>query len=171
MILDERTEFCDATSVVLTAGSAWQNIGDVVDRQAVTGAGAAAPGNVTVDLGAGQPIYLVIAFTTSVIGSTDATGTFALRLVSDTSDNPPHVSSATVHWTGVTYSTNTSAVAALTAGVRYVAIALPSGDYERYLGIQCQVTTRNTTAGAIDAFLTLDYNRVKHYVNAIDATT
>lgn len=170
MILDERTEFCDATSVVLTAGSAWQNIGDVVDRQAVTGAGAAAPGNVTVDLGAGQPIYLVIAVTTGVIAA--GAGTIDFRLVSDTSDNPPHVSTSTVHWTSSSYVTSSASPSAnLPAGTRVVAVALPSGDYERYLGIQCRVQTQNTSAGAIDAFLTLDYNRVKHYVNAIDATT
>jgi hypothetical protein len=146
MILDERTEFCDATSVALTAGSAWQNIGDVV------------PLTVARNLGVGKPVYLVIRIATSVIGATDATGTFALRLVSDTSDNPPHVSTSTVHWTSATVNTNTTAVAALTAGVRVVCISLPEGSYETYLGIQCQVTTRNTTAGAIDAFLTLDPN-------------
>lgn len=155
MILDERTEFCDATSVILTAGSAWQNIGDVI------------PTTKARNLGVGMPIYLIIRIATSVIGTTDATGTFALRLVSDTSDNPPNVSTATVHWTSATVSTNTTAVAGLTAGVRFVCIALPDGDYETNLGIQALVTTRSTTAGAIDAFLTLDPNQWKAYADAL----
>jgi hypothetical protein len=156
MILDERTEFCDATSVALTAGAAWQNIGDVIPLTKIR------------NIAVGMPIYLVIGITTSIIGSTDATGTFALRLVSDTSDNPPHVSTSTVHWTGQYVSTNTTAVAGLTAGVRYACIALPEiSDYETYLGIQANVATRSTTAGAINAFLTLDPNQWKAYADAL----
>lgn len=155
MILDERTEFCDATSVALTAGSAWQNIGDVI------------PLTKARNLGVGMPIYLVIRIATSIIGTTDATGTFALRLVSDTSDNPPHVSTSTVHWTSATFNTNTTAVAGLTANDRFVCIPLPDGNYETYLGIQALVTTRSTTAGAIDAGLTLDPNQWKAYADAL----
>jgi hypothetical protein len=169
MILDSRSEFCNATSVVLTQGASWQNIGDVYDRQAVSGF-SAAPGNVTVDLGKGQPIYLVIRVTTGVIAA--GNGSIAFRLVSDTSDNPPNASSATIHWTSASYSTTTANPSAtLPAGTLVVAMALPMSSYERYLGVQALVSTQNTTAGAIDAFLTLDYSAVRHYVNAIDSTT
>ena len=41
---------------------------------------------------------------------------------------------------------------------------LPSGTYERYLGILATIATTTVTAGAISAFLTPNYAYVKHYV-------
>jgi hypothetical protein len=48
---------------------------------------------------------------------------------------------------------------------------LPVGtvsDYERYLGILCVTVTTTTTAGTINAFLTLDPGRWKSYPDAVN---
>jgi hypothetical protein len=54
MIMDERLEFADAVSVAAAAGTAL--IGDVIDL-----------GSVHRDIGAGQPVYLVITVDTEII--------------------------------------------------------------------------------------------------------
>lgn len=157
MIIDSRLELASATSVALTAGASWQNFGSQIDIAATSGltANTANSPNATIDLGQGEPLYLVIYVTTSIVCQTDNTGTIAFRLCSDDTATV-HASTSTVHWTSSTIALNTTAVAAATAGVRIACIALPSGSYERYLGMQALVSTRNTTAGAVDCFLTRD---------------
>lgn len=155
MILDKRTEFCDGVSVALTAGASWQNIGDVIDL------GAQAR-----DVGNGQPLYLVIS--TAVGINAAGAGSLAFRLVSDTDANPPSVTTSTVHAVSPTFTTSTTsggAGGALAAGRLLMVVALPWEGlaYERYLGIQALVSTQNTTAGSIDAFLTHDPQVWKAY--------
>jgi hypothetical protein len=60
MILDERNEFCDATSAVLAVGNAI--IGDVIDL-----------GTAGRDIGNGEPLYLVIQVDTAFVGATSTT--------------------------------------------------------------------------------------------------
>jgi hypothetical protein len=79
MILDERTEFCDATSAILAVGNAI--IGDVIDLKPAT----TSP-NTTVDL-EGSDMYLVIQVDTTFVG---ATSTTKFELASDsTADLAP----------------------------------------------------------------------------------
>jgi hypothetical protein len=157
MILDERLEFCDATSVALTAGAAWQNIGDVI------------PLSVARDLGNGQPIYLVITTATEIITAGSA-GTIAFRLVSDDSGTL-HVSTSSVHVVSPTYVTDDAAAnsAQLNAGGVILAVALPMADYETFLGIQVNVLTTDTVntngASTINAFLTCDVSKWAAYAD------
>ena len=130
MILDERNEFCDATSAILNIGNAI--IGDVVDL-----------GTTSRDIGEGEPLYLVIQVSTTFVG---ATSTTQFSLYSDSTANL--ATSATVHWSSAAIP-----VATLVAGYTLV-VALPPGTYERYLGLWETVATANVTAGAINAFLT-----------------
>lgn len=131
MILDERTEFCDATSAVLNIGNAI--IGDVIDL-----------GATSQDIGNGQPVYLVIQVDTTFVG-TNSTTTF--DLCSDSTANL--ATSKTTH-----VSTGAIPVASLAAGFTKI-IALPiEATYERYLGLWETVATANVTAGKINAFLT-----------------
>lgn len=131
MILDERTEFCDATSAVLNIGNAI--IGDVIDL-----------GATLQDIGNGQPVYLVIQVDTAFVG-TNSTTTF--DLCSDSTANL--ATSKTTH-----VSTGAIPVASLVAGFTKI-IALPiEATYERYLGLWETVATANVTAGKINAFLT-----------------
>lgn len=144
MIMDERTEFCDATSVAAAAGTAL--VGDVIDL-----------GTVARDIGNGQPIYLVITTATEIITG-GAAGTVKFQLVSDSTANL--ATSPTVHIDTGTFVTDDSAAnsAQLNAGGVIFCGPLPlqGNVYEQYLGILCITATTTTTAGAINAFLTLD---------------
>lgn len=138
MILDERNEFCDATSAILAVGNAL--IGDVIDLDPCT----VSP-NVTFDM-AGSDLWLVIQVDTTFVG---ATSTTKFELASDSTADL--ATSKTVH-----YATAAIPVATLVAGYVVCCVKLPSGSYERYLGIWETVATANVTAGKINAFLTAD---------------
>lgn len=135
MILDERLEFCDATSVVINVGNAI--LGDVIDL-------GAAP--TLQDIGNGEPLYLVVQVDTAIVGTTS---TWQLQLCSDSTANL--ATSKTVH-----IDTGAIAEATLVAGYTKV-YALPvEATYERYLGLWHTVAVNNLSAGKINAFLTHD---------------
>lgn len=149
MILDERTEFCDATA--LNTGAAGNYLlGDQIDLGAVPGQ----PGH-------GQPIYLVITVDTTVTSGGSATVNFSL--VSDAAAAIATDGSATVHTT-----TGALSLANLAAGKMYT-IAVPQSSvvFERYLGILQTTAVAAVTAGKINAFLTLDPINMTAYPNAV----
>lgn len=153
MILDERTEFADATALNTGAAGTY-NVGDVID----TAVGSL---NTLVNFGAGSPdIYLVITVDTAATSGGSATGQF--RLVSDAVATPD-TSTATVH-----FVTAAIPVATLTAGYQIACVCLPHGSYERYLGIQQITGTAAFTAGKINAFLTLDPSAWRPYADAVN---
>lgn len=141
MIIDDRLEFCDAVAATGTDASAI--VGDVVDT-----------GNFTKDLGAGEPLYLVIQVTTAYSGGTSVE--FQLR------------TSTLAALTGGTTTTlvSTSAIAVATAAAGYTLIyALPTGPtYQQYLGMW-KVTVGAVSAGAINAFLTTDPSKWRAYTD------
>jgi subtilisin family serine protease len=155
MILDERLEFADATSVAAAAGTAL--IGDVIDLQ------------VARDIGNGHPVYLVITTATEII-TAGAAGTLKFQLVSDAQAAIAVDGSATVHLDTGNFVTDDAAANSpqLNAGGVICCIALPLQGpvYERYLGILAITATTTTTAGAINAFLTLDPIGWKAYADA-----
>lgn len=157
MILDERTEFADAVSVAAAAGTAL--IGDVIDS------------SVARDLGNGQPVYLIITTDTEIITGGVA-GTIKFQLVSDAQAAIAVDGSATVHIDTGTFITDDAAANSpqLNAGGVIACIALPLQGpvYERYLGILCITATTTTTAGKINAFLTLDPTGWKAYADAVN---
>lgn len=135
MILDERTEFCDATSAILNIGNAI--IGNVIDL--------GTPPTLKNIVG-GQQIYLVLQVATTFVG---ASSTTTIDLLSDSA--AALTTSPTTHW-----SSGAIPVATLVEGYTLI-IPLPvEGTYERYLGLWETVAAANVTAGAINAFLTLD---------------
>lgn len=136
MILDERSEFCDATSIAASAGTAL--VGDVMDLTTAR------------DLGNGQPIYLVVQVTTAVASGGSAT--VNIQLASDAAAAIATDGSATVHW-----QTGAQAKTVFTAGKTYV-VPLPWEDpaYEQFVGVIVTTAAATTTAGAVNAFLTLD---------------
>jgi hypothetical protein len=153
MILDERNEFADAASVAAAAGTAL--IGDVIDTSTVGR-----------DLGNGQPLYLVITTATEIITGGVA-GTIKFQLVSDAQAAIAVDGTATVHIDTGTFVTDDAGAnsAQLNAGGVIACIALPlqGAVYERYLGILAVIGTTTVTAGAINAFLTLDPTGWKAY--------
>lgn len=146
MIIDERNEFADAVSVAAAAGTAL--IGDVLNS-----------GPVARDLGQGQPLYLVITVDTEIITGGLA-GTIKFQLVSDAQAAIATDGSATVHLDTGNFVTNAASANSnqLNAGSVLYAGPLPveGAVYERYLGILAVIGTTAVTAGAINAFLTLD---------------
>lgn len=148
MILDELTEFCDATALN-TGVAASYLVGDVIDLGA-TG----------LDIGNGEPVYLVIQVDTAATSGGSATGAF--HLCSDAQAAIAVDGTATYH-----FSTSAIAVATLVAGYTIAAVALPYGTYERYLGVLQTTAVAAFTAGKINAFLTKDVARWKAYADAI----
>lgn len=146
MILDERLEFADATSVAAAAGTAL--IGDVIDLGAVAR-----------DIGMGDHLWFVITVDTEII-TAGAAGTVKFQLVSDAQAAIATDGSATVHFDTGTFVTDDAAANAtqLNAGEILFAGRLPmqGNVYERYIGVLCVTGTTTTTAGKINAFLTLD---------------
>lgn len=138
MILDNFAEFGDDATLVGTAASVYV-LGDVMDL-------GSAP--TTQDIGVGEPVYIVVQISDTVLAAGGAANV-TFKVVSDsvaTLDN-----SATVHL-------NSGAIAkgTLVAGYTVFAARLPSGSYERYLGVTYTPDTNNTTAGKANAFLTHD---------------
>jgi uncharacterized membrane protein len=146
MIMDERTEFADAASVAAAAGTAL--IGDVIDL-----------GSVARDIGSGQQVFLVITVDTEIITAGNA-GTLKFQLVSDAQAAIATDGSATVHIDTGTFVTDDAAAndSQLNAGGIIFAGPIPMEGhvYERYLGILAVTATTTTTAGKINASLTLD---------------
>lgn len=141
MILDERNEFADATSVAAAAGTAL--IGDVIDL--------GTDGVNDVD-----NLYAVISVDTEIFTGGSA-GTVQFFLVSDAlaTLGSATVANCTLHAATAAFVTGgTGTQAALAAGKTLLQVALPKGTYERYLGILCTTATTTTTSGKINAFLT-----------------
>lgn len=148
MILDEKAEFCDATSLNTGAAASYL-IGDVMDL-----------GSTSRDIGTGEDLYVVIQVDTTATSGGSATGAF--HLASDAQAAIAVDGSATYH-----LSTAAIAVASLTAGTTVLAARLPSGTYERYLGILQTTAVAAFTAGKVNAFLTKDIAKHTIYPDAI----
>lgn len=157
MLLDERTEFADATTVALAAGTTV--LGDIIDLSLVS------PG----DLGIGDDIWLVIQTDTSIITGGSA-GTIQFSVVSDalTTLGGASVASCTLHAQTAALATGASATGALVAGQNILAMKLPSGGYERYLGILVTVATTTITAGKVNAFITRDLAKWTAIADAVN---
>lgn len=149
MIIDKRTQFGAALSAILNIGNAI--LGDVIDLKSPT----IAP-NTLIDLD-GADLYLVGQVDTTFVG-TGATVQF--QLASDSTADL--ATSKTVH-----YDTGAIALATLVAGYRICAIKLPSGSYERYLGLWETVAAANVTAGKVNFFLTKDPALFKPYADYV----
>jgi uncharacterized protein YaiE (UPF0345 family) len=152
MWLDERTEFADATSANTGAAGTYL-VGDVVDT------GIAGSSTVSNDLGLGESAWLVIQVDTAFTSGGSAT--VAFHLASDAGASIATDGSATYH-----FSTSAIPVATLVAGYTVAAVRLPSGTYERYLGILQTTGTAALTAGKFNAFVTNDFSRVRLYADA-----
>ncbi len=148
MILDERTEFCDATALN-TGGAGTYLLGDQIDLTLARG------------IGSGEPVWFVITVDTAATSGGSATGVFTLA--SDASASIATDGSATVH-----LATSAIAVASMTAGATLFAASLPleGNVYERYLGVLQTTAVAAFTAGKINAFLTHDVSRWKAYADA-----
>lgn len=152
MLIDERNEFCDAVAAN-TGGAGSYLLGDVIDTRPAT----ISP-NATVDLM--NDLYLVIQVATAF--TSGGAGTYGFALCSDAQAAIAVDGSQTVH-----FSTGQIALANLTAGRTIACVKLPSGSYERFLGIVQTTAVAAATGGAINAFLTNDPARWHAYADNV----
>lgn len=144
MILDERTEFCDATALN-TGAPATYVIGDQIDI------------SVSRDLGGEKAARLRIQVATAATGA-GASGQF--ELVS--ADNAALTTNPVVHFASAVIP-----VASLTAGAVVADVELPRAVYKRYVGIRQVTSGAAFTAGAVDAFLVFDSNGWRAYTDGV----
>jgi hypothetical protein len=113
------------------------------------------------DLGAGQPIYLMVIVDTKITAaSTDGKYTVALT----TADND----ALSTNPVNLIVSPEFDSSADIEAGTVLLHVALPMEGvaYKKFLGVREIVATQNTTAGKISAFLTYDPLAYKAYAQA-----
>ncbi len=146
MILDERLEIADAAAIALNATNAIAPNTDVIDLGATP---------TLRDLGAGEPIYLVIQVDTVFAGA----GNVTFDLVSDSA--AALTTSKTTHIT-----TGALAYTVYTAGKTFIYALPQEATYEQYLGLW-ETTSGNLTGGKINAFLTHDVSRWTAYNDGI----
>ncbi len=154
MILDKRSEFADAASVVQSTGTF--NLPNQIDLQTVR------------DIGNGQPIYLVVTVDTEIITGGSA-GTIQFQLVSDASASIAVDGSQSIHYASRAFVTDGTDATEMRAGRTVVCAAIPLEGlepFERYIGVQYVVAGVAVTAGAVNAFLTLDPTGWKALANA-----
>ena len=146
MILDERLEFADAAAIALNTTNAIAPNTDVINLGATP---------TLRDLGAGEPIYLVIQVDTVFAGA----GNVTFDLVSDSA--AALTTSKTTHIT-----TGALAYTVYTAGKTFIYALPQEATYEQYLGLW-ETTSGNLTGGKINAFLTKDVSRWTAYNDGI----
>jgi hypothetical protein len=163
MLMDKRLEFADNVSVAAAAGTAV--IGDVIDLDpATTGP------NTTIDLD-GSDLYLVLQTGDEEVITGGSAGTLQFFLVSDSlaTLGAGVVADCTQHFATAALVTDDSAAndSRFNAGGLIACIRLPSGAYQRYLGILATVATTTVTAGKINAFLTRDPGLWRAYADNV----
>lgn len=150
MIRDKRSMFIDNVSVAAAAGTA--AVGNVYDTA------ASSPSAVS-SIFDTDDLYLILRVRTSIITGGSA-GTVQFQFVSSAATA---LTSPNIHWQSKAFVTG--ATAAVGSGVAandvFGAFQLPKGagvipPYLRYLGILVVTATTTTTAGAVDAYMTLD---------------
>lgn len=151
MILDERTEFCDAVTGV-SAASTTTLRGDQIDLGSTVG-----------EVPQGGELCVVITIDTTFVSANDNPTRFIVA--SDAAAAIAVDGTATEH-----ARTHDFVPSTLVAGTKIV-IPLPSGApaYERYLGILQEVGAgvSGVTAGAFSAFLSLNAGQWKAYPDGL----
>lgn len=145
MILDKRTTLAD--NVALNTGAAGTyNVGDQYDTQLLAS-----------DVGEGQTLFVVIDIGTAATSGGAATGQF--QIVSDAQVPIEDDGTQTVHVVSPAI-----AVADLVANSRVLAVSLPKGTYERFIGLQQITGVAAFTGGTVKCFMTFDVNAFRAYV-------
>lgn len=132
MITDKLNTFSAGQDVTATAAST-----DVIDLGPLSG------GNTRRDIGAGEPIYLVVAMLIAAAAAGAATTTIQFQTSDDNST-----------WVTL-YELTSLPLSALTAGARPVQVAVPRG-VRRYLRMNYVIGTGPLTAGRFWAGLVKD---------------
>lgn len=111
------------------------------------------------DIGAGEPIFVNVLVATGITAA--SAGAYQVALSS--ADNDALTTNVTNHVLSASQVTGTTAIP---AGTVLLNVAVPSDLLRRYVGVREIVTTQNTTAGAITAFLSRDQAAYRNYDGA-----
>jgi hypothetical protein len=150
MIRDRQLQFSNDQAITADAIST-----NVIDLGPLGGATA----NTIRDIGAGKQLYLHILVKTAL---TDADGTPTLTVNLESDDVADLSTTPTVHWT-VAAVTEATMVAGywIAKGV-----PIPSGAYQRYLGIRYTTNSADFDGGTVDAWLSENRYDDRTYENA-----
>ncbi len=152
MILDEHTEFCDATAVTGMGGTTTL-IGDVIDLSTVAR-----------DIGQGRPLFVQFSVDTAFAGGT--TNQFILASDSQEAIRTSSTAGQEIRHAQTDIIPTATWIAGFTLG-----FALPfggvegTGTYKRFLGI-LNVDVGTQTTGNINVFLTYDPHGWRAYPDA-----
>lgn len=138
MYIDKHLEIADNVSIAATAGSAVVGVGVPHEYAGF-------------EPNSGRNLFVVITVSVPVVG---VGASVQFRIVSDAA-TPVHVSTSTQH-----AETGAIPIAALNAAGRVI-IPLPEGPaaYEGFIGLVVVTSGATTTAGSINAFITMDAER------------
>lgn len=139
MILDTQTKFSDAQALTATAIST-----NVLDTRNGTKPALADEGIM------GHDLWLIV----QAVAALTAAGAATVVVTLESSSTADLATTPTVHYTSAAIP-----VASLVAGFSLARVQLPSGDYQRYVGVRFTVATGPFTGGTISAFLTPDPQR------------
>lgn len=146
-ILDLRSTFASATSIAHAAGETI--LGNIVPMDT---AGLNLGNSMT-------PVYLVIGVTTA-LDSAGGAATVQFKLCSHSTAT---VTDGTDHITSAAFTEAQAIVGAI-----LVCQPLPQAEYAKYIGVSYTIAGEASTAGAVNAYLTVDPpNGWKAYANAI----
>ena len=146
MFIDSSLELANAETVDATADSSLRVVGGI-DLRGGGGkdGGGAITDNATIDLSAGEPIYVVIEVTTEITGT--ATSNFQLNTHTAEQSKGAVIAGTTLFKTGLSGDNQT-------VGKRWI-FTLPEGGYARYLHVGHN-GDGTAAAGAISCFITKD---------------
>lgn len=102
------------------------------------------------NIGVGEPVFLVIQVGSAGLSTAGAAGTVQFKLVSDAQAAVATDGSATEHVATKAFATGATAIP---AGTVLFCGALPSGNYESFLGLLQLTGTTALNAGKVNAFL------------------
>ena len=155
MFIDSSLEIADNTDVKLNNGVT-AKLGNEIDLRG----DKAILDNATVDLSAGEKMFLVIEVTASFVGSG---ASYKFNLTTSTE------SALTGGTTKDIWTSGNQGVAELVKGKRYIA-NLPEAEYHRFLGLRGTATGANVTTANINAFLTKDVTNWQGSATRVPAT-
>jgi hypothetical protein len=138
MFIDSSLEMADGVDFFMAQGGPTKK-GSAINIRSRIG------DNATIDLSAGEPLYVVIEITTAWVGSGAS-----VNIQLTTADNEALTTNPVNIW-----ETGSEGIADLVVGKRWI-VNMPEHDYKAWLGLRITVGSADTTAGAMNVYLAKD---------------
>ena len=143
MIMDTLLEMCDDTAANTGAAGTY-----LLGNQIPLNGPTVSP--TLRNIGVGEPVFLVIQVGSAGLTTAGTAGTVQFKLVSDAQAAVATDGSATEHLATKAFTTGSTAIP---AGTVLFCGAVPSGNYEAFLGLLQLTGTTALNAGKVNAFL------------------